>query len=108
MKTKHNIEVEVEWDYDFRAAKPHRMTLEGTSILYLNDEMARGYGIERPYEPKVGDIVEIIGDAAAHSNVFRVTSVNTFPEGTDLVVLNPTVTLNHDFVVYFDQVRKVA
>lgn len=107
MKTKHTIEVEVQWDTGTGGFK-HSIYLKDMFLAYMNDNLANHYGLERPYEPKVGDIVEIIGVAAAHSNVFRVTSVNTYPEGTDLVVLNPTVTLNHDFVVYFDQVRKVA
>ena len=107
MKTKHTIEVEVQWNTGI-GTYSHSVYLNDIHLAYMSDKLASQYGIERPYEPKVGDIVEIIGDAAAHSNVFRVTSVNTYPEGTDLVVLNPTVTLNHDFVVYFDQVRKVA
>jgi len=81
-KSKHTIEIEVTWGDGFFS---HNVKFPGGTAAITGDYLRDWYGIERPYEVKVGDVVKVANLSTPSTYTDRIGVVNHASYDSDWV-----------------------
>lgn len=85
-KSKHKIEVEVEWDkYTIGGETFHQVSLGSLGAVTVDEDGLTPLGISRPYEPQIDDVVQVTPLAVPSTYGNRIGWVTYVSPDSDIV-----------------------